>query len=148
MLGSFLFFFNLSDEVEKLTSRTFSDVTNTTAQGENQPSVCNGTLAESSALAEEGLFFRKRFLLLGFGEEDESCIADIIKENAGEVVPPQGRAIADYAVVPLLGCTVKATVGDVVTNTWLVRELALLQFPNKQVSVLEICLVRMQLLMA
>uniref|UniRef100_A0A8D2QPS5 DNA topoisomerase II binding protein 1 n=1 Tax=Zosterops lateralis melanops TaxID=1220523 RepID=A0A8D2QPS5_ZOSLA len=108
------------DEVEKLTSRTFSDVTNSTAQGENQPSVCNGSLAESSAPAEGGLFFRKRFLLLGFGEEDESCIADIIKENAGEVLPPQGRTIADYAVVPLLGCTVKATVGDVVTNTWLI----------------------------
>ncbi|XP_015473621.1 DNA topoisomerase 2-binding protein 1 isoform X1 [Parus major] len=108
------------DEVEKLTSRTFSDVTNSTAQGENQPPVCNGSLAESSALAEGGLFFGKRFLLLGFGEEDESCIADIIKENAGEVLPPQSRTIADYAVVPLLGCTVKATVGDVVTNTWLI----------------------------
>ncbi|XP_017590020.1 PREDICTED: DNA topoisomerase 2-binding protein 1 isoform X2 [Corvus brachyrhynchos] len=108
------------DEVEKLTSRTFSDVTNLTAQGENQPSVCNGPLAESSALAEGGLFFRKRFLLLGFDEEDESCIADIIKDNAGEVLPLQSRTIADYAVVPLLGCTVKATVGDVVTNTWLI----------------------------
>ncbi|XP_048156257.1 DNA topoisomerase 2-binding protein 1 isoform X1 [Corvus hawaiiensis] len=108
------------DEVEKLTSRTFSDVTNLTAQGENQPSVCNGSLAESSALAEGGLFFRKRFLLLGFDEEDESCIADIIKDNAGEVLPLQSRTIADYAVVPLLGCTVKATVGDVVTNTWLI----------------------------
>ncbi|NXO65385.1 TOPB1 protein, partial [Phainopepla nitens] len=108
------------DEVEKLTSRTFSDVANSTAQGENQPSVCNGSLADSSALAEGGLFFGKRFLLLGFGEEDESCIADIIKENAGEVLAPQSRTIADYAVVPLLGCTVKATVGDVVTNTWLI----------------------------
>uniref|UniRef100_A0A8C3Y459 DNA topoisomerase II binding protein 1 n=1 Tax=Catharus ustulatus TaxID=91951 RepID=A0A8C3Y459_CATUS len=108
------------DEVEKVTSRTFSDVTNSTAQGENLPSVCNGSLAESSALAEGGLFFRKRFLLLGFGEEDESCLADIIKENAGEVLLPQSRTIADYAVVPLLGCTVKATVDDVVTNTWLI----------------------------
>ncbi|XP_021386928.2 DNA topoisomerase 2-binding protein 1 [Lonchura striata] len=108
------------DDIEKITSKTFSDVTNSTAQGENQPSVCNGSLAESSALAEGGLFFRKRFLLLGFGEEDESCIADIIKENAGEVLPLQSRTIADYAVVPILGCTVKATVGDVVTNTWLI----------------------------
>ncbi|XP_053809726.1 DNA topoisomerase 2-binding protein 1 isoform X2 [Vidua chalybeata] len=108
------------DDVEKQTSRTFSDVTNLTAQRENQPSVCNGFLAESSAVAEGGLFFRKRFLLLGFGEEDESCITDIIKENAGEVLPLQSRTIADYAVVPLLGCAVKATVGDVVTNTWLI----------------------------
>ncbi|NWT83258.1 TOPB1 protein, partial [Lanius ludovicianus] len=119
-LSQYLNNYPTPDEVEKLTSRTFSNVTNLTAQGENQPSVCNGSLAESSALAEGGLFFRKRFLLLGFGEEDESCIADIIKDNAGEVLPLQSRTIADYAVVPLLGCTVKATVGDVVTNTWLI----------------------------
>ncbi|XP_074756761.1 DNA topoisomerase 2-binding protein 1 isoform X2 [Athene noctua] len=109
------------DEVGKLTSRTsFSDVTHLTVQGENQSFVCNGSLGDSSALAEGGLFVRKRFLLLGFGEEDESCIADIIKENAGKILPLQSRTIADYAVVPLLGCTVKPTVGDVVTNTWLI----------------------------
>lgn len=124
-LGVFLVcvFFFLSDEVEKLTSRTFNNVTHLTVQGENQSSVCNGSLRESSALVEGGLFVRKRFLLFGFGEEDESCIADIIKENAGKILPLQSRTIADYAVVPLLGCTVKPTVGDVVTNTWLVREL-------------------------
>lgn len=116
-------FFFLSDEVEKLTSISFNDVTQLTAQGENQSSVCNGSLGESSALAEQGLFVRKRFILLGFGEEDESCIAHIVKENAGKIVPLQSRMIADYAVVPLLGCTVKPTVGDVVTNTWLVRVL-------------------------
>ncbi|XP_050747994.1 DNA topoisomerase 2-binding protein 1 isoform X2 [Gymnogyps californianus] len=111
---------NDSTLVEKLTSRTFNDVTHLTVQGENQSSVCNGSLGESSALAEGGLFVRKRFLLLGFDEEDESCIADIIKENAGKILPLQSRTIADYAVVPLLGCTVKPTVGDVVTNTWLI----------------------------
>ncbi|XP_075562654.1 DNA topoisomerase 2-binding protein 1 isoform X2 [Pelecanus crispus] len=108
------------DEVEKLTSRTFSDVTHLTVQGESQSSVSNNSLRESSALVEGGLFVRKRFLILGFGEEDESCIVDIIKENAGKILPPESRTIADYAVVPLLGCTVKPTVGDVVTNTWLI----------------------------
>ncbi|XP_069716147.1 DNA topoisomerase 2-binding protein 1 [Phaenicophaeus curvirostris] len=108
------------DEVEKLTSRTFSDVTHLTVEGENQSSICNGSLGETSAMAEGGLFVRKRFLLLGFDEEDESGIADIIKENAGKILPPHSRTIADYAVVPLLGCTVKQTVGDVVTNTWLI----------------------------
>ncbi|XP_065521632.1 DNA topoisomerase 2-binding protein 1 [Lathamus discolor] len=107
------------DEAGKLTSRTFSDVTQLTVQGENESSTRSGFLGESSALAEEGLFVRKRFLLLGFGEEDESCIADIIKENAGNILPLQSRTVADYAVVPLLGCTVQMTVGDVVTNTWL-----------------------------
>ncbi|XP_027604368.2 DNA topoisomerase 2-binding protein 1 [Pipra filicauda] len=108
------------DEVEKLTSRTFNDVTNSTVQGENPSSVCNGSLGEPSAPAEGGVFVRKTFLLLGFGEEEESCLADIIKENAGKVLPLHSRTIADYAVVPLLGCTVEPTVGDVVTNTWLI----------------------------
>ncbi|KAM4658456.1 DNA topoisomerase 2-binding protein 1 isoform 3-T4 [Amazona ochrocephala] len=107
------------DEAGKLTSRTFSDVTHLTVPGENESSIHSGFLGESSALAEEGLFVRKSFLVLGFGEEDESCIADIIKENAGNILPLQSRTIADYAVVPLLGCTVQMTVGDVVTNTWL-----------------------------
>ncbi|NXD77020.1 TOPB1 protein, partial [Halcyon senegalensis] len=109
-----------SGEVETLTTRTFDDVTHLTAQGGNQSSTCDVSLGESSVLTEGGLFLRKTFLLLGFGEEDESCIADIIKENAGKVLPLQSRTIADYAVVPLLGCTVKQTVGDVVTNTWLI----------------------------
>ncbi|NXY47385.1 TOPB1 protein, partial [Ceuthmochares aereus] len=108
------------DEAEKLTSRTFSDLTHLTVEGENQSSICNRSLGESSAMAEGGLFVRKRFLLLGFDEEDQSGIADIIKENAGKILPPQSRTIADYAVVPLLGCTVRQTVGDVVTNTWLI----------------------------
>ncbi|NXI61859.1 TOPB1 protein, partial [Anseranas semipalmata] len=107
-------------EDEKLTSGSFNDVTHVTVQEENHSSVYNGSLGEPSALVEGGLFARKRFLLLGFGEEDESCIADIIKENAGKILPLQSRTIADYAVVPLLGCSVKPTVGDVVTNTWLV----------------------------
>ncbi|NXW60887.1 TOPB1 protein, partial [Eurystomus gularis] len=115
-----LFFFPHSDEAEKLTPGTFNDVTHLTAQGQDPSSASDVFLGESSALAEGGLFVRKRFLLLGFGEEDESCLVDIIKENAGQVLPLQSRTIADYAVVPLLGCTVKQTVGDVVTNTWLI----------------------------
>lgn len=111
-----------ADEVDKQTSRTFSDVTHLTVQGENPSSVIDASLGESSALAEGGLFARKSFLLLGFGEEDECCIADLIKENAGRVLSLQSRTIADYAVVPLLGCQVKPTVGDVVTNTWLVSQ--------------------------
>ncbi|KAM6315171.1 DNA topoisomerase 2-binding protein 1 [Aegotheles albertisi] len=108
------------DEVEKRTSGTLSGVTHLTVQGENQFSICNGSLGESSALVEGGLFVGKRFFLLGFGEEEESFIADVIKENAGKILPLQSRTIADYAVVPLLGCTVKPTVSDVVTNTWLI----------------------------
>lgn len=114
MISWFVFF--LSDEVEKLTSRTITDVTHLPVQGENQFSTC-----DTPSVAEGALFAAKRFLLLGFGEEDKSCIADLIREHAGKVLPLQSRTIADYAVVPLLGCAVKATVGDVVTNTWLVR---------------------------
>ncbi|CAM5092778.1 unnamed protein product [Eretmochelys imbricata] len=107
-------------EVEKLETGNFSDATHVTIQEEKQSSICHSSLTETSTVVEEGLFSRKRFLLLGFGEEDESCIVEIIKENAGKVLPPQNRAIADYAVVPLLGCKVESTVGDVVTNTWMI----------------------------
>ncbi|XP_063308235.1 DNA topoisomerase 2-binding protein 1 [Pelobates fuscus] len=74
---------------------------------------------ETSTYIEGGLFSRKRFLVLGFVDEDQACIVDIIKKNAGKVISPNMRAIADYAVVPLLGCEVESTVGDVVTNAWL-----------------------------
>ncbi|XP_043364842.1 DNA topoisomerase 2-binding protein 1 isoform X2 [Dermochelys coriacea] len=107
-------------EVEKLETGNFSDATHITIQEEKQSSMCHSSLTETSTVVEEGLFSRKRFLLLGFGEEDESCIVEIIKESAGKVLLPQNRAIADYAVVPLLGCKVESTVGDVVTNTWLI----------------------------
>ncbi|XP_024071709.1 DNA topoisomerase 2-binding protein 1 isoform X3 [Terrapene carolina triunguis] len=107
-------------EVEKLETGHFSDAAHITIQEEKQSSICHSSLTQTSTVVEEGLFGRKRFLLLGFGEEDESCIVEIIKENAGKVLPPQNRAIADYAVVPLLGCKVESTVGDVVTNTWLI----------------------------
>lgn len=60
--------------------------------------------------------------MLGFVEEDEACIVDIIKKNAGIVLSAQKRMIADYAVVPLLGCEVEATVEEVVTNAWLVSK--------------------------
>ncbi|XP_032642890.1 DNA topoisomerase 2-binding protein 1 isoform X1 [Chelonoidis abingdonii] len=107
-------------EVEKLETGHFSDAAHITIQEEKRSSIYYSSLTETSTVVEEGLFGRKRFLLLGFGEEDESCIVEIIKENAGKVLPPQNRAIADYAVVPLLGCKVESTVGDVVTNTWLI----------------------------
>lgn len=123
MSNCYSFVFFLLVEAEKLACGSFNDVTHVTVQEENQSSVCNGSLGEPSALDEGGVFARKRFLLLGFGEEDESCIADLIKEHAGKTVPLQSRIIADYAVVPLLGCSVEPTVGDVVTNIWLVREL-------------------------
>uniref|UniRef100_A0A452S5G9 DNA topoisomerase 2-binding protein 1 n=1 Tax=Ursus americanus TaxID=9643 RepID=A0A452S5G9_URSAM len=86
---------------------------------ENQSSVTR-CLPDASTITEEGLFSQKSFLVLGFSNENESNIANIIRENAGKIVSLQSRIVADYAVVPLLGCEVEATVGEVVTNTWLV----------------------------
>ncbi|XP_006009932.1 DNA topoisomerase 2-binding protein 1 isoform X3 [Latimeria chalumnae] len=79
-----------------------------------------GSQAETSTVVESRLFNKMRFLIVGFSEEEEFWLVELIKENAGKVLPAQSRAIADYAVVPLLGCEVEATVGDVVTNNWLV----------------------------
>ncbi|XP_057400970.1 DNA topoisomerase 2-binding protein 1 isoform X4 [Balaenoptera acutorostrata] len=95
------------------------DSTHISLQEENQSSISH-CLPDASTITEEGLFSQKSFLVLGFSNENEFNIATIIRENAGKIVSLQSRVVADYAVVPLLGCEVQATVGEVVTNTWLV----------------------------
>ncbi|XP_008847008.1 DNA topoisomerase 2-binding protein 1 [Nannospalax galili] len=95
-----------------------NDTTYISLQGENQSSVSHYLL--DSAATEQGLFGQKSFLVLGFSVENECNIVDIIREHAGKIVSLPSRIVADYAVVPLLGCEVEATVGEVVTNTWLV----------------------------
>uniref|UniRef100_A0A8D2LW41 DNA topoisomerase II binding protein 1 n=1 Tax=Varanus komodoensis TaxID=61221 RepID=A0A8D2LW41_VARKO len=97
-----------------------SDVDHVTIQDGKKLAVSHSSLTETSTITEGALFSRKKFLLLGFGKEDESCIRAVIEEYAGKVLPQQNKSIADYAVVPLLGYKVDSTVGDVVTNTWLV----------------------------
>lgn len=68
-----------------------------------------------------GLFAGKRFLLVGFGTEAEAQLSQLVTENGGRLLTGRTRVVADYAVVPLLGCSVEATVDEVVTDTWLVR---------------------------
>uniref|UniRef100_A0A8C4H284 DNA topoisomerase II binding protein 1 n=1 Tax=Dicentrarchus labrax TaxID=13489 RepID=A0A8C4H284_DICLA len=76
----------------------------------------DSTLQEAS---EAGLFFGKCFLLVGFGTESEAQLSLLVTENGGRVLTGRTRVVADYAVVPLLGCSVEATVDEVVTDTWL-----------------------------
>ncbi|XP_016079854.1 PREDICTED: DNA topoisomerase 2-binding protein 1 isoform X2 [Miniopterus natalensis] len=97
----------------------FNDSTHISLQEENQTSVSHCP-PDASTITEEGLFSQKSFLVLGFSDENESNIATAIRENAGKVISLQSRIVADYAVVPLLGSEIEATVGEVVTNTWLV----------------------------
>lgn len=78
----------------------------------------DSTLPEGSVA---GLFNGKRFLLVGFGTEAEAQLSLLVIENGGRVLTGHSRIVADYAVVPLLGCSVEATVDEVVTDTWLVR---------------------------
>lgn len=77
----------------------------------------DSTLQEPS---EAGLFFGKCFLLVGFSTEAEAQLSLLVTENGGRVLMGRTRVVADYAVVPLLGCSVEATVDEVVTDTWLV----------------------------
>uniref|UniRef100_A0AAY4C5I6 BRCT domain-containing protein n=1 Tax=Denticeps clupeoides TaxID=299321 RepID=A0AAY4C5I6_9TELE len=76
----------------------------------------DSTLHESS---EAGLFAGKRFILVGFGVEAEAQLTMLVTENAGRVLSGRRRAVADYAIVPLLGCEVECTVAEVATDTWL-----------------------------
>ncbi|XP_042255809.1 DNA topoisomerase 2-binding protein 1 [Thunnus maccoyii] len=74
------------------------------------------TLHEAS---EAGLFVGKCFLFVGFGPEAEAQLSLLVTENGGKMLMGRTRVVADYAVVPLLGCSVEATVDEVVTDTWL-----------------------------
>ncbi|CAG5868524.1 unnamed protein product, partial [Menidia menidia] len=84
---------------------------NNTSEREHEP-----VLQESS---QAGIFFRKSFLLLGFDSEAEAQLSALVMENGGKVLMGHTRVVAHYAVVPLLGCSVEATVDEVVTDTWL-----------------------------
>ncbi|XP_056595017.1 DNA topoisomerase 2-binding protein 1 isoform X2 [Triplophysa dalaica] len=76
----------------------------------------DSTMCEGS----EGGFFRgKRFLLVGFAAETEAQLSELIMENSGKILVGRSRAVAHYAIVPLLGCDVEATVDEVATDTWL-----------------------------
>lgn len=113
--------FSLPVEAAESEVGPFNDSTHISLQEENQSSVSH-CFPDTSTVTEEGLFSQKSFLVLGFSNENEPTIANIIRENAGKIMSCQSRTVADYAVVPLLGCEVKGTVGEVVTNTWLVRK--------------------------
>lgn len=108
-------------EAAKSEVGALNDSTHISLQEEN-PSSVSHCLPDASTITEEGLFSQKSFLVLGFSNENESNIASIIRESGGKIVSLQSRIVADYAVVPLLGCEVEATVGEVVTNAWLVRK--------------------------
>uniref|UniRef100_A0A8C8CSS6 BRCT domain-containing protein n=1 Tax=Oncorhynchus tshawytscha TaxID=74940 RepID=A0A8C8CSS6_ONCTS len=88
----------------------------TTTQRGHSTVTSDTTLQEAS---EAGLFAGKRFLLVGFGAEAEAQLSMLVTENCGKVLVGRTRAVADYAVVPLLGCEVEATVDEVATDTWL-----------------------------
>ncbi|XP_056376623.1 DNA topoisomerase 2-binding protein 1 isoform X2 [Hyla sarda] len=96
-----------------------NDVSQLSVQGDMPSYSSQSGFGETTTIIEGGLFSKKIFLVLGFVEEDEACIRDIIKKNDGKVLSVQKRMIADYAVVPLLGSEVEATVKEVVTNAWL-----------------------------
>ncbi|XP_062841967.1 DNA topoisomerase 2-binding protein 1 [Trichomycterus rosablanca] len=74
------------------------------------------TVAQDS---EGGMFTGKRFLLVGFGAEAEAQLSMLVVENNGRVLVGRFRGVADYAIVPLLGCEVEATVDEVATDSWL-----------------------------
>ncbi|XP_052398540.1 DNA topoisomerase 2-binding protein 1-A isoform X1 [Carassius gibelio] len=69
---------------------------------------------------EGGLFSGKCFIVVGFGAEAEAQLSELVMENSGKILVGRSRAVAHYAIVPLLGCDVEATVDEVATDTWLV----------------------------
>uniref|UniRef100_A0A8C5PMP1 DNA topoisomerase II binding protein 1 n=1 Tax=Leptobrachium leishanense TaxID=445787 RepID=A0A8C5PMP1_9ANUR len=98
---------------------TSSNLDQFNTQDYELPCESQSGMGETSTIIEQGLFSKKRFLILGFSEEDKTYIEELIKKNGGKALSPNMRAVADFAVVPLLGCEVESTVSEVVTNAWL-----------------------------
>ncbi|KAL2085608.1 hypothetical protein ACEWY4_018928 [Coilia grayii] len=100
------------------------------------PAVAPPDPAQDSTLHETsqgGLFAGKRFLLVGFDLEAEAQLSQLVEGNSGKLLSGRSRVVADYAVVPLLGCEVDATVDEVVTDTWLamcVEQQCVLELPS------------------
>uniref|UniRef100_A0A8C2J2D6 DNA topoisomerase II binding protein 1 n=1 Tax=Cyprinus carpio TaxID=7962 RepID=A0A8C2J2D6_CYPCA len=97
---------------------------------EPPPAGKDSTLVETSV---GGLFTGKRFILVGFGAEAEAQLSELVMENAGKILVGRSRAVAHYAIVPLLGCDVEATVDEVATDTWLamcVEQQCVLPLPS------------------
>uniref|UniRef100_A0A8C4Q3B7 DNA topoisomerase II binding protein 1 n=1 Tax=Eptatretus burgeri TaxID=7764 RepID=A0A8C4Q3B7_EPTBU len=67
----------------------------------------------------KSLFLHKSFKLVGFSGEDRADLASLVEEHGGKTLPLNSDGIADFTIVPLLGCGVKCTAFEVVTNTWL-----------------------------
>ncbi|XP_007505142.1 DNA topoisomerase 2-binding protein 1-like isoform X2 [Monodelphis domestica] len=107
------------DDDEMSEAEIFNNPTHVTVQVKNQSSFNPSLLLETLTI-NESLFSQKNFLVVGFSEEDESLLTSAIKENDGKILPFHSRSIVDYIVVPLLECEVESTIGEVVTDTWLI----------------------------
>ncbi|XP_061413501.1 DNA topoisomerase 2-binding protein 1 [Lethenteron reissneri] len=102
---------------ESHTNTTISNATPSTRLLASIDTKGDSTLCEDSGA---GIFSGKRFAVVGFSANEESELALLVSEHGGKMLPTNSRAVAHYAVVPLLGCEVENTVHEVVTNTWLV----------------------------
>ncbi|XP_038652602.1 DNA topoisomerase 2-binding protein 1 isoform X2 [Scyliorhinus canicula] len=107
----------VAPENHEKTDSNFNDTLHKAMLEKDQSA--NTSTYQTESCVEEGMFWEKRFLIFGFMNEDETYMAELIRGNGGKVLRPHSRAVADYAIVPLLGTYVDATVAEVVTNTWL-----------------------------
>ncbi|CAH1774144.1 unnamed protein product [Owenia fusiformis] len=85
--------------------------------GDETPDEIEGMPAEVPT--QQSILGGKTFVILGFETEMESQLVELVNENGGKVFGPTKKGVPDYGVVPILGCEVTRTVGEVVTNAWL-----------------------------
>lgn len=120
-------------ELPQATDSTSTRQSESVLLPEPPPAVKDSTFVETSV---GGLFAGKRFILVGFGAEAEAQLSELVMENAGKILVGRSRAVAHYAIVPLLGCDVEATVDEVATDTWLVRKIRLSLCTGRIISVM------------
>lgn len=60
------------------------------------------------------------FIINGFDDEELIQIVGQIQELGGRIVDRKFSGIPDYGIVPLFGAELKHTVGEIVTNLFVV----------------------------
>ncbi|XP_064597636.1 DNA topoisomerase 2-binding protein 1-like [Liolophura sinensis] len=114
-------------EMAELMSQYMRQQTDITVQPEGEVTVAepvenSGDVTQEPVGAgaqDGGIFSGKKFIFLGFEDDQQAELAGYTEEHGGKVVSGGSRQVCDYAIVPIGGYPVTVTVTDVLTNAWL-----------------------------
>ncbi|XP_033099642.1 DNA topoisomerase 2-binding protein 1-like isoform X2 [Anneissia japonica] len=91
--------------------------------GEEEEDDNDATQIDQEIVAEDedykGIFFGKKFSLIGFLEDQAEVFEEMVTSEGGVVIATSDSPEADYQIVPITGNLAHNTVRNVATNCWL-----------------------------